>query len=90
MKRAGGTVESVQRGDWGAVAVCADPFGNGFCLVSLKGRIKELGLGRDALPFYISNIGCCAPVVRLSNVQVELSVLVGALPNTKLFGMKPG
>jgi predicted enzyme related to lactoylglutathione lyase len=31
-----GTVESVQRGDWGGAAICADPFGNGFCLVALK------------------------------------------------------
>lgn len=34
--RSGGTVESVQRGDWGGMAICADPFGNGFCLVSLQ------------------------------------------------------
>jgi predicted enzyme related to lactoylglutathione lyase len=36
VKRSSGTVESVKRGDWGAVATCADPFGNGFCLVSLQ------------------------------------------------------
>jgi predicted enzyme related to lactoylglutathione lyase len=35
VKRANGVVESVQRGDWGGMAVCADPFGNGFCLVKL-------------------------------------------------------
>jgi predicted enzyme related to lactoylglutathione lyase len=34
--RLSGIVESVQRGEWGAVAICADPFGNGFCMVSLK------------------------------------------------------
>lgn len=34
--RSSGTVESVKRGDWGGVAICADPFGNGFCLVSLR------------------------------------------------------
>lgn len=36
VKRSSGTVESLQQGDWGGMAVCADPFGNGFCLVSLK------------------------------------------------------
>lgn len=36
VKRYSGTVESIKRGEWGAVAVCADPFGNGFCLVSLQ------------------------------------------------------
>jgi predicted enzyme related to lactoylglutathione lyase len=36
VKRSSGTVESVKRGEWGAVALCADPFGNGFCLVSLR------------------------------------------------------
>jgi predicted enzyme related to lactoylglutathione lyase len=36
VKRSSGTVESVQRGEWGAAAICADPFGNGFCLVSLQ------------------------------------------------------
>lgn len=36
VKRCGGTVESVQRADWGGMAICADPFGNGFCLVSLQ------------------------------------------------------
>jgi predicted enzyme related to lactoylglutathione lyase len=36
VKASGGTVESVQRGDWGGIAICADPFGNGFCLVAIK------------------------------------------------------
>lgn len=36
VKRSGGTVENVQRGNWGGMAICADPFGNGFCLVSLQ------------------------------------------------------
>lgn len=36
VKRSSGTVESVKRGEWGAAAICADPFGNGFCLVSLQ------------------------------------------------------
>lgn len=36
VRRGGGTVESVQRGDWGGMAICADPFGNGFCLVSIQ------------------------------------------------------
>ena len=36
VKRSSGTVESVKRGEWGGVAICADPFGNGFCLVSLQ------------------------------------------------------
>lgn len=36
VKRSGGTVESVQRGDWGGMAICADPFGNGFCVVSIQ------------------------------------------------------
>ncbi len=35
VKRSSGTVESVKRGEWGA-AICADLFGNGFCLVSLQ------------------------------------------------------
>ena len=35
VKRSSGTVESVDKGDWGGMAVCADPFGNGFCLLSL-------------------------------------------------------
>lgn len=36
VKRSGGTVESINRGEWGAAAICADPFGNGFCLVALQ------------------------------------------------------
>lgn len=34
----GGSVEGVKRGDWGAAAFCADPFGNGFCLLQIVGR----------------------------------------------------
>lgn len=31
--KAGGVVEHAASGDWGAMANCADPFGNGFCLI---------------------------------------------------------
>ena len=30
---AGGHHEGGERGDWGAIAHCADPFGNGFCVI---------------------------------------------------------
>ena len=29
----GGSVEGDDAGDWGAIAYCVDPFGNGFCLI---------------------------------------------------------
>ena len=29
----GGTHEGGQSGDWGGIACCADPYGNGFCLI---------------------------------------------------------
>ena len=32
---AGGTQEGEKSGDWGEAAFCADPFGNGFCLMRL-------------------------------------------------------
>ena len=32
--RLGGTVEGRESGDWGSLTRCADPFGNGFCLVT--------------------------------------------------------
>ena len=32
--RLGGTVEGRESGHWGGLTRCADPFGNGFCLVS--------------------------------------------------------
>jgi len=35
VKRLGGTVEGLKRGEWGAAAFCADPFGNGFCLLAI-------------------------------------------------------
>lgn len=35
VKEAGGVVESIKRGDWGAAAFCSDPFGNGFCLLRI-------------------------------------------------------
>ena len=35
VERLGGRVEETKRGDWGAAAFCADPFGNGFCLIRL-------------------------------------------------------
>lgn len=33
--RLGGSVEGTKRGSWGAAAFCADPFGNGFCLLAI-------------------------------------------------------
>ncbi len=30
---AGGSVEGTDSGEWGSIAYCADPFGNGFCLI---------------------------------------------------------
>ncbi|MEM8501498.1 MAG: VOC family protein [Pseudomonadota bacterium] len=30
----GGTVEGSDSGAWGSIAYCADPFGNGFCLIN--------------------------------------------------------
>jgi len=30
---AGGTREGGEEGSWGAIAHCADPFGNGFCVI---------------------------------------------------------
>ena len=36
VERAGGTQEDSKSGDWGAAAFCADPFGNGFCLLKLN------------------------------------------------------
>lgn len=30
----GGTHEGGESGEWGAIAHCADPFGNGFCLIN--------------------------------------------------------
>jgi len=35
VKRLGGTVEELKNGDWGSAAFCADPFGNGFCLLRI-------------------------------------------------------
>lgn len=32
----GGTHEGSESGDWGTIAYCADPFGNGFCLCQIK------------------------------------------------------
>lgn len=32
--RLGGTVEGQESGDWGSLTHCADPFGNGFCLIT--------------------------------------------------------
>ena len=32
----GGTVEESQSGDWGSIAFCADPFGNGFCVMQMN------------------------------------------------------
>jgi predicted enzyme related to lactoylglutathione lyase len=36
VQRHDGTVEDVQRGDWGAMASCVDPFGNGLCLLAMR------------------------------------------------------
>ena len=33
----GGVHEGSESGDWGAVAYCSDPFGNGFCLCQING-----------------------------------------------------
>ena len=30
----GGSVEDRDSGSWGSIAYCADPFGNGFCLIN--------------------------------------------------------
>ncbi len=32
----GGTKEGERSGDWGSVVFCADPFGNGFCVLQYK------------------------------------------------------
>lgn len=36
VRELGGACEGEEAGDWGAIAYCADPFGNGFCLVALN------------------------------------------------------
>ncbi len=30
----GGSHEGGDKGDWGSIAYCADPFGNGFCVIN--------------------------------------------------------
>lgn len=35
LEQFGGTLEGKQAGEWGEAAFCADPFGNGFCLLHL-------------------------------------------------------
>lgn len=32
--KSGGTHEGGDSGDWGSIAYCADPFGNGFCVLN--------------------------------------------------------
>lgn len=32
----GGKLEGKETGDWGTAAFCADPFGNGFCIIKLN------------------------------------------------------
>lgn len=32
----GGSLEGEEKGDWGAVAYCSDPFGNGFCILNIN------------------------------------------------------
>ena len=34
IKQHGGSHEGGESGDWGSIAHCADPFGNGFCLIN--------------------------------------------------------
>jgi len=34
IKKYGGTREGGQSGQWGSIAHCADPFGNGFCVIN--------------------------------------------------------
>jgi len=36
VKQFGGTYEGDDSGDWGSIAYCADPFGNGFCLAKVN------------------------------------------------------
>ena len=36
VKQLGGSVESTKTGEWGNAAFCADPFGNGFCLLKIE------------------------------------------------------
>jgi predicted enzyme related to lactoylglutathione lyase len=36
VQRSGGTFEGLERDESGAAAFCADPFGNGFCLLALR------------------------------------------------------
>lgn len=38
VKDLGGTCEGQETGDWGGIAYCADPFGNGFCLIVLNAK----------------------------------------------------
>jgi len=32
----GGVKEGEKNGDWGSIVFCADPFGNGFCLIQYR------------------------------------------------------
>ena len=34
VKKLGGQHEGGESGDWGAIAHCVDPFGNGFCIIN--------------------------------------------------------
>lgn len=34
IKEFGGTHEGGENGDWGSIIYCADPFGNGFCVIN--------------------------------------------------------
>jgi len=34
IKKLGGSHEGGDSGDWGSIAYCADPFGNGFCVIN--------------------------------------------------------
>jgi predicted enzyme related to lactoylglutathione lyase len=36
VKELGGLIEGEKSGDWGSIAFCSDPFGNGFCMMHYK------------------------------------------------------
>ena len=36
LREFGGKLEGQKSGDWGTAAFCADPFGNGFCMIEIN------------------------------------------------------
>ena len=36
LRKFGGKLKSRKSGDWGTAAFCADPFGNGFCMIKIN------------------------------------------------------